>query len=73
MKEITGERGGRGRVGNLFLGGGLFIGCVVFFMLALCVQEWGLDNNTVCAVPLSDLLQFLLPLLLLYANIKGRR
>lgn len=42
-------------------------------MTALCVQEWGSDSKAVCAVLLSDLLQFFLPLLLPCANMEGRR
>lgn len=41
--------------------------------VAVCVQEWGFDNKAVCAVLLSDLLQFFLPLLLPCANMEGRR
>lgn len=35
--------------------------------------EWGLDNKAVCAVLLSDLLQFFSPLLLPCADVEGMR
>lgn len=34
---------------------------------------WGLDNKAVCAVLLSDLLQFFSPLLLPCADVEGMR
>lgn len=42
-------------------------------MTALGVQEWGVDSKAVCAVLLSDLLRFFLPLLLPCANMEERR
>lgn len=57
MKESTGGRGGRG--GGLESLVVFFIGGVVFFMMALCVQDGALIIR-LCAA-LSDLLPFLCP------------
>ncbi len=58
MKETTGGGGGRG--GELESLVVFFIGCVVFFMTALCVQD-GAWIIRLCAVLLSDLLPFFRP------------
>lgn len=55
MKETTGGGGGTG--GELESLVVFFIGCVVFFMTALCVQD-GARIIRLCAVLLSDLLPF---------------
>lgn len=70
MKETTGGGGGRGgELESLFV---FFIGCVVFFMTALCVQD-GAWIIRLCAVLLSDLLPFFSPLLLPCAGVEGMR
>lgn len=44
----------------------------LFVFVCVCAG-WGLNNKAVCAVLLSDLLQFRSPLLLPRADIEGER
>lgn len=77
MKETPGEGRGRGGESESLWGCFCCRRClsqaVVLLMTALCVQERGVDSKAVCAVLLSDLLRFFLPLLLPCANMEERR